>query len=960
VCLNGNTQELKLHVVDVQAKPLLGRDWLRVFGKQKDLLSVFNVHSLYDEAFVTELIKDYDVFNGELGTLKKITGKLYLKPDVKPVFCKARSLPYAMKSKVEAELQRLQTDGIIEPVSWSDWATPIVPVLKKNGSVRLCGDFKVTVNPVLNVEQYPMPKVEDIFASLGGGKRFTKLDLKDAYLQMEMDDESRSLLTINTHKGLFRYNRLVFGIASAPALWQRAMDQVLKGLPGCFCMLDDMIITGKNEKEHLANLKAVLSRLCEYGLRLNSKKCEFFKSEVEFLGHVIDEKGLHKSSSKVNAILNCAKPENVTQLRSFLGLVNYYHKFIPNLSSLIYPLRRLLESNVKWEWSSECDKAFSDVKACMVSEQVLTHYEPDLPLKLACDASAYGLGAVLSHVWPNGEEKPIAFASRSLTKAEKNYSQIDKEALSIVWGVQKFHNYVYARFFTIETDHKPLTSIFHPKKGIPVMTAARLQRYALLLSAHNYSIQYRNTAKHCNADGLSRLPLPEVVDKDEDYADCFYCEQFQKLPVTAATIAKETRKDKTLARVLASVLSGNWVLNKDLKLFYEKRNELSVCQDCIVWGPRVVIPEVLRSALLDELHMGHLGIVKMKNIARSYAWWPNIDQGIENLVKSCDGCLQTRNKPSAVKLHPWQLAEKPWQRIHIDFAGPFLGKMFLIVVDAFSKWPEVFVMNSTTTFNTINELRVLFSRWGLPEQIVSDNGPQFKSNEFRCFLEENGIIHHTTAPYFPATNGQAERFVQTMKKALTAARGENEGILLKLSRFLLAYRNASHALYNESPAMLFLKRKLKTRLDFIQPKAEDRAKRKILKQIENAKREEPIPFEINQRVATLDHRLNTKKWIIGTIESVLGSLMYSVRINPEVVWKRHHSQIILMPEGEHQGGPRYSPADDMLLDVQFDNSNTEGTQTTNQNVSDGQSVQQRRYPLRIRRPPVRYSPENHP
>ena len=181
-----------------------------------------------------------------------------------------------------------------------------------------------------------MPKVEDIFASLGEGKRFTKLDLKDTYLQMEVEDKSKHLLTINTHKGLFRYKRLVFGVASAPALWQRAMDQVLHGLSGCFCMLDDMIITGSSEQQHLANLLAVLSRLKEYGLKLNKKKYEFFKSDVEFLDHVINEKGLHKSPSKVEAILNCSRPENETQLRSFLGLVNYYHKFISNMSTVVY------------------------------------------------------------------------------------------------------------------------------------------------------------------------------------------------------------------------------------------------------------------------------------------------------------------------------------------------------------------------------------------------------------------------------------------------------------------------------------------------------------------------------------------------------------------------------------------------------------------------------------------------
>ena len=239
----------------------------------------------------------------------------------------------------------------------------------------------------------------------------------------------------------------------------------------------------------------------------------------------------------------------------------------------------------------------------------------------------------------------------------------------------------------------------------------------------------------------------------------------------------------------------------------------------------MIIPETLRLVLLDELHQGHVGIVKMKNVARSYVWWPCIDRDIENLARNCDGCLQMRSRPSAVVLHPWQLAEQPWLRIHVDFAEPFMQSMFLIVMDTFSKWPEVVVMNSTTTVRTIDELRVLFSCWGLPEQIVSDNGPQFKSEELEIFLRSYAIAHLTTPPYFPASNGQAERFVQTMKNVLTAAKSEAGSLEVKLLRFLLAYRNAPHALLNESPVMLFSKRSSQSfRFDSSQSRGEGEKK----------------------------------------------------------------------------------------------------------------------------------------
>ncbi|XP_057682804.1 uncharacterized protein K02A2.6-like [Corythoichthys intestinalis] len=250
--------------------------------------------------------------------MKDITVKLHIKPGSKPVFMKARTVPYAIRDKVEADLDALVKSGVLEPVTTSEWATPIVPVPKKNSGIRTCGDVKVTLNPVLCVEQYPLPLIDDLFAGLSSGQKLSKIDLNQAYLQMHVDEESREWLTINMHKGLFRYCRLPFGITSAPALFQRAMDQILSGLPGVQCYLDDILFTGANDEEHLRNLDAVLKR--QYGLRVRKEKCEFLRPSVEYLGHVIDHEGLHKAPSKTKAIVDAPVPENVSQLRSFLGI----------------------------------------------------------------------------------------------------------------------------------------------------------------------------------------------------------------------------------------------------------------------------------------------------------------------------------------------------------------------------------------------------------------------------------------------------------------------------------------------------------------------------------------------------------------------------------------------------------------------------------------------------------------
>lgn len=264
------------------------------------------------------------MFKEELGNMKDFSVKLNLKPDSRPKFLKARPVPYAIRPKVEAELENLVKSGVLDPVSQSDWATPIVPVMKKDDSVRVCGDFKVTLNPVLEVEQYPLPHIDDLFTGLAGGKKFSKIDLNQAYLQMHVDEKSKELLTIVTHKGLYRYCRLPFGITSAPALFQRAMDQILSGLSGVQYYLDDILVTGETEEEHLKNLDATLERLEEYGLKVRKSKCEFFQPSVEYLGHVIDSDGLHKAPSKVKAIVEAPAPQNVGQLCSYLGLLNYY------------------------------------------------------------------------------------------------------------------------------------------------------------------------------------------------------------------------------------------------------------------------------------------------------------------------------------------------------------------------------------------------------------------------------------------------------------------------------------------------------------------------------------------------------------------------------------------------------------------------------------------------------------
>ncbi|CAI5682743.1 unnamed protein product [Oreochromis niloticus] len=899
--LNKQRATLPLYMVKVDAPPLFGREWLRVIKLNwKDLKMIHAREQSGNDNLEAVLKKHSAVFSKELGTMKGIKARLTLRPDSVPKFCPPRNVPYALRPRVEAELKHLTELGVITPVEHSDWATPMVPVNKKDGSVRLCGDFKVTLNSQLCVDKYPLPLIEDLFASLAGGQHFSKLDLANAYLQMEVEEESKKLLTISTQKGLFCFNRLPFGVASSPALFQKAMDQVLLGLPYTHCYLDDILVSGPDKQTHLRTLKAVLGRLEDYGLCLKQEKCLFFQESVEYLGHIIDAAGLHKSPEKTSA----------------------------------------------------CESAFQKAKERLASPEILTHYNPELSLRLACDTSPYGVGAVLSHVMPDGQERPIAYASRTLSKAERNYAQTEREALAIVFGVRKFHQYLHGNKFTLLTDHRPLTSILSPVKGTPSMAAARMQRWALLLSAHNYTLQYRKGAHHANADGLSRLPLPLAQKEKQGAVEVFYASQLDTLPVSVAEIRRDTLSDVTLSHVLEMVTTGRFPAAKDtdqeLSPYLMRRHELTIQQGCLMWGVRVVVPPKLRSHVLKELHTAHPGMVRMKSLACSYVWWPGIDSQIELQAKACQSCQRVQKEPGLAPLHPWLWPSCPWERIHVDFAGPFEGHMYL------------------------------WCRHGIPHVLVSDNGPQFCSEEFRVFLKANGVKHIRSMPYHPATNGLAERFVQTFKHALRASRG-TAPVQQRLDTFLLTYRNTPHATTRETPAILFIGRKLRSRLDFLKPSVAGAVRRSQDAQQQcRQQHSRDRRFTVGEPVLVRDYRKGEDKWTPGVVLEKTGPVSYKVNVGAQGVWKRLVDQMLTRPESvsqqvtvdpptSSQMSPAQSGSDTMLHPCTSLQEETveqvlgttlppETPQSLKPSPTDCTQVAEsvRRYPVRVTKPPARY------
>lgn len=895
---------LTILIVNEEGPTLLGRDWIKALQilPKKLCATISNLHSVNESNIQTTelniLLDNFkEVFKPGLGTLKTNKVAIDVDKNVLPKFCKARPVPFSMKSKVEAELDRLKSEGIIESISHSSWACPIVPVLKPNGKIRICGDFRLTANRAIKMDYYPLPKPKEMLSTLAGGKYFAKLDLSQAYNQLEIEPESKKYTTINTHRGLFQYTRLCFGISSAPGIFQRNIENLLQKVDGVLSFSDDILISGHTKKEFFIHLKNVLQILQDAGLRLNREKCQWCLTEINYLGFKINAEGINPNADKVTAIANSPIPTNITELQAYLGLLNFYRSFLPKASTALEPLNLLLRSNTEWKWGPQQQEAFEKSKSLLINSNCLVHFDPSLPIVVSADCSSYGIGAVISHII-DGKERPISFASRTLTKTERNYGQVEREALALVYALKKFHFYVYGHPITLKTDHKPLLGIFNPDKAIPILASGRIQRWCLMLQAYKFNLVHTSGKLLGNADALSRLPLANPNETVPVPAEWINLVDFlDSTIVTAKEISKCTEKDAILSKVLHFTHSG-WPTNSksipsNLKVFSDKKSELSIQCGCLLWGTRIVIPEKCQKFLLKELHSEHIGSTRMKQLARSYFWWHGLDSDIEKLVQDCQHCLEHRHAPPKTELHPWIWPEKPWHRIHIDYCGPIRGCYFLVLVDAMSKWVEIFSTKSMTSEATINLLRSCFARFGLPAVIVSDNAPYFVSNEFQNYLKLLGIKHMTSTVYKPSMNGLAERMVQTFKGCVLNFEGEGS-MQKKLDQFLFKYRLTPHSTTGVSPAELMFGRRIRSVFDMLRP-TETVAekvieKQKQMKSAHTKGKPRSTTFMPEDKILAQNYGKGSK-WLSGKVKQKTGSVTYKCQLDDGVIIDRHMDQL---------------------------------------------------------------------
>ena len=477
---------------------------------------------------------------------------------------------------------------------------------------------------------------------------FTKLDANSGFWQIPLARKSRLLTTFITPFGRYSFNKLPFGITSAPELFQRRMSTMLSGLPGVLCLMDDMLIFGNSQAEHDDRLNEVLKRIESAGVTLNLNKCEFSKSKLKFLGHIINKDGVKADPAKIWAILDMQPPRNVPEMRRFIGMTNQLSKFIPCSAKLMKPLTELLSSKCSFQWGPNQSAAFDKIKETLTRPSILTLYDPAADTKVSADASSFGLGAViLQQTGTTQPWKPVAYALRTMSDTEAHYAQIEKEALALTWACERFSMYLLGKSFLLETDHKPLVSLLSTKNldNLP----PRILRFRLRMMRYNFTIVHVPGKALVIADALSRAPLhADVTDSFnlQESTETFISAVVEALPASASRleqIAKAQSTDPILQQVTRFCQEGwptNHMIKGSLRPYWCVRSELSMHNSLLLHAHRIVIPTCLQQDTPKRIHEGHQGIVKCRLRARTSVWWPGISQQITEMIQKCYTCCK--------------------------------------------------------------------------------------------------------------------------------------------------------------------------------------------------------------------------------------------------------------------------------------------------------------------------------
>ena len=635
----------------------------------------------------------------------------------------------------------------------------------------------------------------------------------------------------------------------------------------------------------------MLNRARQVNLKLNSKKMSLKKTEVKFMGHVISRDGLKPDPDKVKAVKDMPKPTCKQETLSLLGFINYLAKFLPRLSETAQPLRDLTVKNAKFTWAKQHDKAFAEIKQLVISHPVLRYYDVNEEVTLQCDASERGLGAVLLQ---NGQ--PVAFASRTLTETEQRYAQIEKECLSITFGAHKFSQYISRREkVTVETDHKPLESIF--RKSL-LDAPSRLQRMLLRLQRYNLEVGYKPGPQMFIADHLSRASIRETGPQDEEF-QVFAVEVEGMGPLNSVKISSErlaqlqkaTEQDPIMQTLKTTILVG-WPEHREqtpvhIREYWNYREELTLHNGVLFKNQKVIIPKAMRLEMISRIHSSHLGIKSCLRKARDLVFWPSMNSEIKEAVIKCSVCAEYQAKNPKQPMQTHSIPDRPWSKVGTDLFS-LHSNDYIVLVDYYSDFIEVSQLDDTTTATVCDFLKEQFSRHGIPDTLVSDNGSQFTSREFTEFSKEWEFKHVTSSPYHPRSNGKAESAVKIVKNIFKKAISDDKDPWLAL----LDYRNTPTEGVNSSPAQRLFSRRTRTLLpvtsNLLHPKVVDGVEEKLQLKRQRAKahydkKAKVLPdLEVGEEVRVQGQR-NTNTWTTGTCVQKLSDRSYLVNTGGQTV-----------------------------------------------------------------------------
>lgn len=742
--------------------------------------------------------------------------------DVRPI----RQQPYRVSAKereaIQTQVKEMLDDGVIQPSS-SPWSSPVVLVKKKDGTLRFCIDYR-KLNSVTKKDVYPLPRVDDSLDRLRHAKYFSSIDLKSGYWQIEVDERDREKTAFVTPDGLYEFRVLPFGLCSAPATFQRMMDTVLAGLKwqSCLVYLDDVVIFSESFEEHLKRLRMVLEAIRSAELTLKPQKCHFGYEELKFLGHVVSADGVRPDPEKTAAVAAFPVPSDKRAVRRFLGLCAYYRRFIANFSKIAEPLTRLTRDDVPFAWTTEQEAAFAELRQRMQTAPVLAHFDEDAATEVHTDASNVGLGAVLVQRH-GGAEYVIAYASRTLSRAEANYSTSEKECLAVVWATAKFRPYLYGRPFKVVTDHHSLCWLANLRDP-----SGRLARWSLRLQEFDITIVYRSGRKHEDADALSRAPVGHP-DMDLEEADAFLG------AVSDSDFMSRQRADQELRPVIDSLEGRNSHvprhIARELSSFclrrgiLYKKNARGSDKAFLLVVPADMRDDVLL-ACHDEPTSGHLGYSRTLARVRQQYYWPRLSASVHRYVQGCRECQRRKTPPvkPAGLLHPIAPPRTPFDLVGMDLLGPFPlsstgNKWIIVATDYLTRYAETKALPRGTASEVAKFfVHHIILRHGAPSCVITDRGTSFTAQMMEDIFKLSCTSHRKTTAYHPQTNGLTERLNKTIADMLSMYVDVHHKTWDEILPYItFAYNTATQETTRFSPFRLVYGRNVQTMLDAMLP-----------------------------------------------------------------------------------------------------------------------------------------------